>query len=81
MSNFVSNKKGSYSADVGQYDDLVMGLVNFSYLTTQPSFKELADINLRERLFNEKMKAIEDDLTPFGFINDGLEREEKLLNF
>lgn len=81
LSNFVSNKRGSYSADEGQHDDLVMGLVNFSYLTSQPTFKELADVSMRDRIFNEKMRAIEDELTPFGFIEDGHEQEGQLLNF
>lgn len=85
MSNFVSNKRGSYSADEGQHDDLVMPLVNFSYVTTQETFKELTDTQLRERLFNEKVKAIEDQMTPFGFIESGVEywedREGKYLNF
>jgi hypothetical protein len=39
----------------------------------------MTDINLKEMMFKNKMKEIEDDLPPFGFIDDGLDgiqREE-----
>ena len=29
------------------------------------------DINLKEMIFNDRMKAIEDDVVPFGFHDDG----------
>jgi hypothetical protein len=71
LSGFV--KKGySYEADVGYTDDLVMGLVLFAWLTTQPIFRDMTDQDIRKRLFERQMIEIEEDLVPFGFIDDGL---------
>lgn len=65
----------SYEADEGYHDDLVMPLVLFSWLTTNTYFKELNDVNLRESIFKERIKDIEENITPFGFIQDGTEDE------
>ena len=32
----------------------------------------MTDINLKEMMFKQKMKEIEDDVVPFGYIDDGL---------
>jgi hypothetical protein len=66
-------KKNSYEADEGYYDDLVMTLVLFSWLTTNSYFKELSNVNLRHALYEKRMQVIEEELTPFGFINTGTE--------
>ena len=68
--SFVARKQ-SYEADDGHNDDLVMCLVLFSWLTTQGYFKELMNIDTRTRLFEDKMKQIEEDVLPFGFLSDG----------
>lgn len=70
FSTFVE-KSGSYVADEGYHDDLVMTLVLFGWLTTNQYFKELTDVNVRERIYKQQMLQIEDELTPFGFIDDG----------
>jgi hypothetical protein len=70
ISTFIE-KKGSYEADEGYHDDLVMPLVLFGWLTTQPYFKDLNNINLREIMYQKQIQAIEDELTPFGFYDDG----------
>jgi len=81
ITTFIESK-GSYAADDGYNDDLVMTLVLFGWLTTQPYFKDLNDINLRELIYKTRIKAIENELTPFGFIADGQGSEERpLLNF
>lgn len=72
--------KGSYSADDGYHDDLVMPLVLFSWLTTNSYFKELNNVNLREMMYEKQITAIENELTPFGFYDDGGE-EAAPLNF
>jgi hypothetical protein len=72
--------RGSYAADDGYNDDLVMTLVLFGWLTTQPYFKDLNDINLRDLIYRTRIKAIEDELTPFGFIADGQSSEEPVLH-
>jgi hypothetical protein len=74
FSTFIESK-GSYAADEGYHDDLVMPLVLFGWLTTNPYFKELTDVNLRETIFETQINRIEEELTPFGFIEDG--REDK----
>jgi hypothetical protein len=63
--------KGSYAADEGYHDDLVMPLVLFGWLTTNPYFKELNNVNLREIMYKKQMQAIEEELTPFGFYDNG----------
>lgn len=68
-------KKNSYEADEGYNDDLVMTLVLFSWLTTNSYFKELSNVNLRQALYQKRMQVIEEELTPFGFINNGIENE------
>ena len=63
--------KNSYEADEGYYDDLVMPLVLFSWATTNTYFKELSNINIRQVIYENQMKMIEQELTPFGFYDDG----------
>ena len=63
--------KGSYAADEGYHDDLMMPLVLFGWLTTNPYFKDLNNVNMREIMYESHIKQIEDELTPFGFYNDG----------
>ena len=67
--------KDSYAADEGYHDDLVMPLVLFSWLTTNPYFKELNNVNLREAMYQERIKQIEEDVVPFGFMLNGTEEE------
>ena len=79
ISTFIE-KRGSYEADEGYHDDLVMPLVLFGWLTTQSYFKELNNINMRKIMYEKQMKAIEEELTPFGFYDDG-QPEADPLNF
>ena len=76
LSNFIQ-KGASYEADDGATDDLVMCLVFFSWLVNQPYFKELTDEDIRHRLFDSQRKSIEQDMSPFGFIVDGVSHTEK----
>jgi hypothetical protein len=70
ISTFIETKN-TYAADDGYHDDIVMCLVLFSWLTTTPYFRDLKDINIRQAIFDNRIKMIEDELTPFGFFNDG----------
>ena len=79
ISTFIE-KRGSYEADEGYHDDLVMPLVIFGWLTTQSYFKELNNINMRKIMYEKQMQAIEEELTPFGFYDDG-KPEADPLNF
>ena len=78
ISTFVS-KGQSYEASDGNHDDLMMNLVLFGYFVSSQFFADMTDINLKEMMFAKKMKEIEDDVPPVGFIDDGLDqvREEE----
>ena len=78
ISQFIVRGK-SWAAEEGGTDDLVMSLVMFSWFSSQPMFKDLNDIDLRTRLYDGQIQEIEDDLTPFGFIEDGIEGEDKYI--
>ena len=71
ISTFVA-KGQSYEASTGNHDDLVMNFVMFGYFVSTQYFSDMTDINLKEMMFKQKMREIEDDLPPFGFIDDGL---------
>ena len=64
-------KGNSYQAEEGFNDDLVMCLVLFAWLTNQEYFKELTDIDIRKRLHSDNEQALEEDMLPFGFFDDG----------
>ncbi len=70
ISTFIQ-KRNSYAADEGYHDDLVMPFVLFSWLTTNPYFKDLTNINIRKELYEKRIQDIEQELTPFGIIDDG----------
>ena len=74
LSTFI-RKGQSWSAEEGSNDDLVMCLVIFSWLSNQRYFKEMTDMDVRAKLYEEQANAIEQDMAPFGFMNDGLEEE------
>ena len=63
-------KGASYEASDGNHDDLVMNLVMFGYFISTPFFQEMTDINVRELMFKQRMREIEDDVPPFGFVNE-----------
>ncbi|MBC8442759.1 MAG: terminase [Proteobacteria bacterium] len=72
LTTFVA-KRNSFEADDGHNDDLAMCLVIFGWMTTQPYFGELLDIDIRKDLYGEKIKQVEDEMLPFGFIDSGIE--------
>jgi hypothetical protein len=74
ISTFIESR-GSYSADEGYHDDLVMPLVLFAWLTTNPYFREITDRDLRKIMYEKKIKQIEEEMLPIGFINDGQQEE------
>ena len=65
----------TFAAEDGSNDDLVMCLVLFGWLVDQQYFKELSNLNIREKLYQNKMDAIDDMTIPFGIIDDGLDDE------
>ena len=76
MSTFI--KKGqSWMAEEGCTDDLMMCLVVFGWLSNQTFFKEMTDTNARQQLYEEQQNLIEQDMSPFGFVDDGIPDHEK----
>ena len=70
MSTFVA-KGNSYEASDGNHDDLMMNLVLFGWFASTDMFMNLTDINFKQMLYADRMQAIEDDMVPFGIIDDG----------
>ena len=68
-----AQKHNSFEAEEGCNDDLAMCLVLFAWLVQQEYFKEMTDNDIRKRIYEEQKNAIEQDMAPFGFIDDGLE--------
>jgi hypothetical protein len=79
FSTFVQ-KGTSYQADDGAHDDLVMCLVLFAWATNQSFFKDLTDTDFRKQLLESKSQLITDDVLPFGFIDDGNDENENIIN-
>ena len=63
LSTFIS-KGTSFEAEEGSHDDLVMCLVLFAWMTNQAFFADLTNTNLKERLYEDQMKQIEEDALP-----------------
>ena len=74
LSTFVRRGQ-SWSAEEGSNDDLVMCLVIFAWISNQRYFKELTDQDIRARMYEEQQNAIEQDMAPFGFLDDGTEED------
>ena len=65
-------KNNSFEAEDGCNDDLAMCLVIYAWLVAQDYFKELTDQDVRKRLYEEQKNQIEQDMAPFGFMDDGM---------
>ena len=66
-------KGNSFQAEEGCNDDLAMCLVIFGWMAMQEYFKEMNDNDVRQRIYDDQRDSIEQDMAPFGFVNDGLE--------
>ena len=58
------------SADSFGLPNTLLNKVSIEY--KEPFFKDLTDTNLRKVLYEDQFKQIEENLTPFGIVNDGL---------
>ena len=76
--NTFARARDSYSAEEGNHDDLVMGLVLFGWLTAQQMFKEETDIDVRKLLLKEQNMLIDEELTPVGVFDDGRKEEVEI---
>ena len=63
-------KGGSYSASTGNHDDLVMNLVMFAWFVSSDAFGNMSDTDLKSMLYQDRVREMEDDVMPFGIIND-----------
>jgi len=79
LTSFVSTNT-SFGAEEGCHDDLVMCLVLFAWLSVQPTFKEITDSDVRKRIFDEQVKNMNDQVLPFGYIEDGADRPETFVD-
>jgi hypothetical protein len=76
MSTF-SRRHNSWMAEEGCNDDLMTCLIIFGWLSNQPYFKELSNSDVRSKLYEDQANIIEQDMAPFGFIDDGTPEEDK----
>jgi hypothetical protein len=76
LSTYVLKGKEKYEAEEGSSDDLVTCLVMFAWLSNQMYFKELTDQDIRARLVDEQQNQMDQDMAPFGFVDDGIESPE-----
>ena len=72
LSTFIV-KGSSWSADEGCTDDLVACLFIFAWAVDQMYFKELTDSNIREKMYAEQKEQLEQDMAPFGFVDNGID--------
>jgi hypothetical protein len=71
MSTF-ARRHNSWMAEEGCNDDLMTCLIIFGWLSNQTYFKELSNSDVRSKLYEEQSNIIEQDMAPFGFIDDGI---------
>jgi hypothetical protein len=76
MSTF-SKRHNSWMAEEGCNDDLMTCLVVFGWLSNQVYFKELTNSDVRSKLYEEQANIIEQDMAPFGFLDDGINTHEE----
>ena len=67
-----AQKHNSFEAEEGCNDDLAMCLVIFAWLVAQDYFKEMTDNDVRKRIYEEQKNQIDQDMAPFGFLDDGI---------
>ena len=78
LASFIG-KGSSYEAEEGSHDDLVMTCVLFAWLVRQTYFRDITDVDIRQKMYEDKIRMLEDEQLPFGIIDDGMP-EEGILN-
>jgi hypothetical protein len=79
LMTFIS-KGSSFEADRGFHDDMVMNLVLFSWFVTTEHFYHLTDRQVKELLYAEQQKQIEDDILPAGVFDTGQNNTESFVD-
>jgi hypothetical protein len=63
-------KGDSFAGSDGTHDDCVMNLVLFAWFVSTDVFKSISNVDLKELLYKERLMEIEEDMLPFGFIEN-----------
>jgi hypothetical protein len=63
LSTFIA-KGGSFEAEEGSHDDLVMCLVLFSWMTNQQFFADMTNTNIKQKLLEDQLRQIEEEALP-----------------
>jgi hypothetical protein len=63
LSTFIA-KGGSFEAEEGSHDDLVMCLVLFSWMTNQQFFADMTNTNIKQKLHEDQLRQIEEEVLP-----------------
>ena len=69
-------RRDSFEASDGNHDDLVMTLVMFAWYVGTDTFANQTDISVKQMLYEQRVKEIEEDITPVGIIDDGTNIDE-----
>lgn len=77
--HFNEQPNGTFKAEDGYHDDLVMTLVLFSWLSSKPYFMQLFDSDLRQDMFGSRIDEIEKNLLPAPIIVTGHEDIPKVI--
>ncbi len=72
LTTFVA-KGHKYEAENGRTDDMVDTVILFSWMVTDHYFRELSDLDTRKEIYEERIRMLEENMTPFGYIQDGAE--------
>ncbi|QBP06164.1 terminase large subunit [Synechococcus phage S-B68] len=72
-------KRSSFEAEDGCHDDLVMCMVIYAWAVAQDYFKEMTDQSIRKELYEKDKDSLEEDMSPFGFISDGVNDEARFV--
>ena len=57
-----------------------MNLVLFAWFTSTPLFVDYTDVDVKKMMYEEQMRMIEDDVLPFGEIDNGLDRNIEVID-
>lgn len=73
LSTFSRDTKQSFGAEPGCHDDAVMALVLFAWLSKEPYFREMTDLNTLARLTEKSPEDLMNELLPMPIVDDHME--------
>jgi hypothetical protein len=79
LTTFVADKT-SFSAESDANDDMVMGLVMFSWVTTQKYFKEIVNHDIRKQIQLDNMNQLDEITPPAPVMDDGLNHKFEVID-